>query len=256
MGMAKRQGGRRPRREHSGIATIYGLHAAREALRNPARNIRAVHATQGAAQRLDAEIVPRGLTPRIAEPRELERLAGTGAVHQGIVVEADPLVAPDLATSLAAPGARMLLVLDQLTDPRNVGAILRLAAAFGADGMVVTRHHSPQATGALAKAASGGLEHVPVHEIGNLARALEQIREADFLVIGLDSDGGDDLAAIECGERVALVLGAEGAGLRRLTRAHCDHLARIALPGPIRSVNVSTAAALALQALRFQQSGR
>ncbi len=159
------------------------------------------------------------------------------------MAEADPLRAPGIE-DLAADG--LVLVLDQITDPHNVGAILRSAAAFATGAIVTTARHSPEATGVLAKAASGALEYVPLVLVQNLARALAALKELGFLVVGLDSNGEADLAATELRSPMALVLGAEGKGLRQLTRATCDRVARLDLPGAIKSLNVSNAAALAL----------
>jgi 23S rRNA (guanosine2251-2'-O)-methyltransferase len=144
------------------------------------------------------------------------------------------------------PARGTIQVLDHITDPHNVGAIFRSAAAFGATAIVTTQRHSPDATGALAKAASGALEHVPLVSVQNLARGLAALKDSGFLVVGLDSDGDADLAALPLRAPLALVLGAEGKGLRQLTKEICDHVARIDLPGEIKSLNVSNAAALSL----------
>ncbi|MEJ2379418.1 MAG: RNA methyltransferase, partial [Pseudolabrys sp.] len=165
------------------------------------------------------------------------------AVHQGLLAEAEPLIAPAIEE---LDPAGMVLVLDQITDPHNVGAIMRSAAAFAVKAIVTTARHSPEATGVLAKAASGALEMVPLVTVQNLARGLEGLRARGFLLVGLDSSGDTDLAALELRAPLALVLGAEGKGLRQLTRATCDRVARIDLPGEIKSLNVSNAAALAL----------
>jgi 23S rRNA (guanosine2251-2'-O)-methyltransferase len=176
-------------------------------------------------------------------PKDLDRMLGEDTVHQGILVEADPL--PALALD-DLPDARLLVVLDQITDPHNVGAILRSAAAFGADGLVMTAHHSPPLDGALAKAASGGLEHVPVVLVPNLARALAQAGDLGFTCYGLDSGGSASLDEMPAAGRVALVLGAEDRGLRRLTTEHCDAICALKTVGPVASLNVSNAAAIAL----------
>jgi 23S rRNA (guanosine2251-2'-O)-methyltransferase len=164
-------------------------------------------------------------------------------VHQGLLAEADPL--PALAPEEIEPSG-IVLALDQITDPHNVGAILRTAAGFAVAALVTTARHSPQATGVLAKSASGALEFVPIVTVQNLARALATLKERGFLLVGLDSTGEKDLADLPLRPPLALVLGAEGKGLRQLTRATCDLVARLDLPGKIKSLNVSNAAALAL----------
>ncbi len=245
-GMKRRgKGGDRPApRTNAGETAIYGWHSALAALTNPRRRIRAVLATQNAIARL-AEAGIRDL-PAPVEVREIERLAGADAVHQGIAVLADPLPAPDIAD---LGEAKLVVVLDQVTDPHNVGAILRSAAAFGADALLLAERHSPAESGVLAKAASGGLEHVALVHVKNLARALDQLAELGFLRLGLDSEHAEPIEAIRPAEKTAIVLGAEGRGLRRLTREKCDHLIRLDVPGAIRSLNVSNAAALALYIL-------
>ena len=165
-------------------------------------------------------------------------------MHQGLYLEADPLPSPPIE-ELATDG--IVLVLDQITDPHNVGAIFRSAAAFAATAIVTTARHSPEATGVLAKSASGALEHVPLVTVQNLARALAALKERGFLVIGLDSSGDErSWPGCDCAQPLALVLGAEGKGLRQLTKETCDHVARLDLPGAIKSLNVSNAAAVAL----------
>lgn len=224
---------------------IYGWHSALAALANPERTVRRVLVSDAAAGRLaglDAKLPP--LIP--AEARELDRAAGPDAVHQGIVVFADPLPDSDLSDFAEA---RLLVVLDQVTDPHNVGAILRSAAAFGADALVLTERHGPAASGVLAKAASGAVEHVAVVRVKNLARAMQQIGDMGFERIGLDSGHAEPIESLASGGRIAVVLGAEGKGLRRLTREACDRLVRIGTSGPIASLNVSNAAAVALYAV-------
>jgi 23S rRNA (guanosine2251-2'-O)-methyltransferase len=225
-------------------ALIYGWHSAVAALQNPRRRIQKILATRNALQRL-VEIGIANL-PSPADPREIDRLVGHDSVHQGIAVLADPLPEVDLESLM---DAALLVVLDQVTDPHNVGAVLRSAAAFEADAIVLTERHGPADTGVLAKAASGGLEHVPLVRVTNLARAMDQLADMGFLRLGLDSAHAEPLEAIDPGGKVAIALGAEGKGLRRLTREKCDHLVRIEAPGPIASLNVSNAAALALYVL-------
>lgn len=237
----------RPRAQHGGAdgpAILYGWHTVTAALSNPARRIRRLLATANAARRLADEGID---TPKFAlevvRPRALDALLAADAVHQGLYAEADPLPSPDLA-DLATCG--IVLVLDQITDPHNVGAILRTAAAFAVAAVVTTARHSPAATGVLAKSASGALELVPVVSVQNLARALGTLKERSFLIVGLDSAATVELSALPLAAPLALVLGAEGKGLRQGTRAACQHLARLDLPGAIKSLNVSNAAALSL----------
>ena len=232
----------------AGLEVLYGLHTVAAALANPARTVKAVVATRNAANRLAAMFDPAPCPAAIttAHPRELQKLAGPDAVHQGLVAQVTAL--PDVhLDEIAATG--IVLVLDQITDPHNVGAIVRSAAAFGAGAIVVTSRHSPGSAGITAKAASGGLEHVPVVTVGNLARAMEALHRRNFTLVGLDSDADSDISTLALRQPVALVLGAEGKGLRRLTRDNCDFLARLDLPGKIKSLNVSNAAVLALGAV-------
>lgn len=241
------KGGRdfgRARKPHGeGPVVIYGWHAVKAALENPARSVLRLMATENAARRLAEEKVPMRVTPDIVRPEAIARLLSPDAVHNGLWIEAEPLDAPPVE-ELAPEG--IVLVLDQITDPHNVGAILRSAAAFGVKALITTARHSPEATGVLAKAASGALEYVPLVTVQNLARGLAALKERGFLTVGLDSEGGADLAALPLSAPLALALGAEGKGLRQLTRDTCDHVARLDLPGEIKSLNVSNAAALAL----------
>ncbi len=237
----------RPGRARAEALWLYGIHPVAAALANPRRTVRRVLATRNALARL-AEL---GVTPAAAEeaaPRDLDRLVGGEAVHQGVVAEVEPLPPADLADFA---DAALLVALDQVTDPHNVGAILRSAAAMGAAAVVTTTRHAPQETGVLAKSASGALDHVGLVEIGNLAQALRVLGEAGFFRIGLDSDGTATVEdALAGARRVVLVLGAEGHGLRRLTRDLCDVVARLDLPGALHSLNVSNAAAVALYLAR------
>jgi 23S rRNA (guanosine2251-2'-O)-methyltransferase len=234
---------REPRREAGDTVVLYGWHTVTAALANPARHFRKLLVTENALRRLTEENIALPLAPDVVRPDALAAQLTPDAVHQGLLAEADPLPSPgieDLDT------AGVVLVLDQITDPHNVGAILRTAAAFGVAAIVTTARHSPDATGVLAKSASGALELVPIAIVQNLARALAALKERGFLVVGLDSSAPDDLAALELRAPLALVLGAEGKGLRQLTGATCDRLARLNLPGAIKSLNVSNAAALSL----------
>jgi 23S rRNA (guanosine2251-2'-O)-methyltransferase len=225
------------------VTVLYGWHPVTAALQNPARRVRKLLATENAARRLADEKIPTSPAPEIVRPDAIAARLAPDAVHQGLYLEADPLPSPPIE-ELETDG--LVLVLDQITDPHNVGAIFRSAAAFAVTAIVTTARHSPEATGVLAKAASGALEHVPFVMVQNLARGLAALKERGFLVIGLDSTGDDDLAALPLRRPLALVLGAEGKGLRQLTKETCDHVARLALPGAIQSLNVSNAAAVAL----------
>ncbi|MFN3888760.1 MAG: 23S rRNA (guanosine(2251)-2'-O)-methyltransferase RlmB [Beijerinckiaceae bacterium] len=222
---------------------IWGFHSVREALRAGRRKLLRLTATSAAAEKLAPEIAQSGVAVSIAGPDDIDAALPDGAVHQGVLLEAGPLPDADLDD---LPSNALLLVLDQVTDPHNVGAIVRTAAAFGVNAIVTTERHSPALGGVLAKAASGGLEHVDVITVVNLARALDTLGEMGFLRIGLDSDGPQSLAQTPLVRPLALVLGAEGKGLRRLSREKCDALARIDLPGAVRSLNVSNACAVAL----------
>lgn len=231
------------RQDTDGPAILYGWHTVKAALQNPARRIRRLLATENAVRRLADDGVTLPVKPELVRPDEIAARLGPDAVHQGLFAEADPLPSPALDE---LPAAGIVLVLDQITDPHNVGAILRTAAGFAVSAIVTTARHSPEATGVLAKSASGALEHVPIVIVRNLARALGELKERGTLVVGLDSTGDVDLAEVALTAPLALVLGAEGKGLRQLTRATCDRLARIDLPGKIKILNVSNAAALAL----------
>ena len=178
-----------------------------------------------------------------ADLEEIAARAPRDAVHQGVLLEARPLAPIDLSE---LPPNGLIIVLDQITDPHNVGAILRTAAAFAVDALVTTERHSPEFSGALAKSASGGLEHVPICPVTNLARALGEMADMGYLRVGLDSEAPAALDEVPLARPLALVLGAEGKGLRRLTRERCDILARLDLPGVIKSLNVSNASAIAL----------
>jgi 23S rRNA (guanosine2251-2'-O)-methyltransferase len=187
--------------------------------------------------------MPLDPAPEVVRPDAIAQQLPPDAVHNGLLAEADPLPPVDI-DEITPEG--IVLVLDQITDPHNVGAILRTAAGFASAAVVTTARHSPEATGVLAKSASGALEYVPIVTVQNLARGLEHLRERGYLLVGLDSTGEAELSTITLRAPLALVLGAEGKGLRQLTRATCDHVGRLDLPGAIKSLNVSNAAALAL----------
>jgi len=222
---------------------LYGWHTVTAALANPKRRIRKLLLTENAVRRLTEEKIDTRVTPEIVRPNLIDQRLGPDAVHQGMLAEADPLASPDIDT---LPEAGIVLVLDQITDPHNVGAIMRSAAAFAVKAIVTTARHSPEATGVLAKSASGALELVPLVTVQNLARTLTEMNERGFLTVGLDSQGSENLGAVALRQPLALVLGAEGKGLRQLTRETCSVVARLDMPGDIKSLNVSNAAVLAL----------
>ena len=226
-----------------GPVILYGWHTVSAALANPEREIQKLFLTENAARRLSDENIDTRVPPEIVRPSVIDARLGPDAVHQGLLAETGPLPSLDI-DDLAMEG--IVLVLDQITDPHNVGAILRSAAAFAVKAVVTTARHSPEATGVLAKSASGALEMVPMVTVQNLARALNQLNDRGFMTVGLDSEGSGDLAAIELQQPLALVLGAEGKGLRQLTRETCSAVARLDMPGEIKSLNVSNAAVLAL----------
>ncbi|MFC3706089.1 23S rRNA (guanosine(2251)-2'-O)-methyltransferase RlmB [Devosia honganensis] len=227
----------------TGPVYLYGLHTVRAALDNPARVKKALLATPNALNRLreSGEIgaVPLSETT----PKELDRLLGSDAVHQGVALEVDPVSRFGLDD---IDPLRLVVVLDQITDPHNVGAILRTACAFGADAVITTARHSPRETGVMAKAASGALDMIPMIEVRNLGDTLEILKRRNMLVLGFDSDSEAPLKPRQGDTPLAVVLGAEGKGLRQRTRDLCDEMVRLDMPGPIKSLNVSNAAAIAL----------
>ncbi len=236
-----------------GLVRLYGLHTVRAALDNPVRQIKRMLVTKNGLDRLeitDSTALPFDV--EIVEPRAIDRETGSEAVHQGVMIEAKPLKAQSLKALQDSP---LLLILDQVTDPHNVGAIMRSAVAFGAGAIITTARHSPQESGVLAKAASGALELIPHIEVRNLADAIGELHELGFTTIGLDSEGPLELEKTMSAGRIALVLGAEGKGLRQKTRETVTHLARLDMPGAIKSLNVSNAAAISLYAAqRFLSS--
>ncbi|MDR6183961.1 23S rRNA (guanosine(2251)-2'-O)-methyltransferase RlmB [Asaia bogorensis] len=227
---------------------MYGLHAVEAALRNADRDVHELLVTKEALSALEARQVPIRISPNVVERQRLDHLCERDAVHQGVCMRVEPLTPPyldDVLSSREGP----LLILDQVTDPRNIGAILRSAAAFGAAALVVQDRNTPQEGGALAKAASGALDVVPILREVNLSRIIAQLQNAGLWTVGLDAGGSMLNGQGFAGRRVALVLGAEGAGLRRLTRESCDEIASVYMPGDMESLNVSNAAAVALYEL-------
>lgn len=236
----------RPKREREAGETLYlyGLHTVELALKNPRRRPIRLLATKNALMRLHERFedgLP--LAAEEASPPQLDRLLGSDAVHQGVALEVEPLPALR-ATDLKR--ARLVLALDQITDPHNVGAILRSACALGVDAIVTTARHSPAESGVLAKAASGALDLVPIMQVRNLGDSLLELKAEGFQLVGLDSEAPAALEEAALRAPVCVVLGAEGKGLRQRTRETCDVLARLDMPGPIKSLNVSNAAVLAL----------
>jgi 23S rRNA (guanosine2251-2'-O)-methyltransferase len=243
---------RTPDERRPDVLWIYGLHPVLAALANERRKILRILATPNALARLVEAGATLPLPPEETTPRQLDHLIGGDAVHQGVALEVAPLEPMEIR---ALKKAKLVVVLDQVTDPHNVGAVLRSALAFGADALVTTRRHAPTETGVLAKAASGALDRMTVVEVQNLARALEDLRAVGFTLVGLDSEAEVTIENAMRGERVALVLGAEGKGLRRLTRDTCDVVAKLSMPGPLASLNVSNAAVLALYIARRHLDG-
>ncbi len=261
-GPSQRVGGPKP---PSGAYFMWGRHAVLAALANPERRVATIHATTDAARELGdfTTALPaarRAELPTIAktERRRLDAVNpdsdGDKAVHQGMLAAVWPLENPDLVEFLAgADGPLRLLCLDQLSDPRNVGAILRSGLALGAAAVITTHRHAPEESGLLARAATGALEHLPMIRVVNLARAIEAMQAAGITVAGLAAEGDMPVTGLAAIDRLAIVLGSEGTGLRQLTRRHCDHLARIDISPRSESLNVSIAAAIALHAAGHPQ---
>lgn len=239
--------GHRPSKAAAGRPRFWGRHAVTAALANPDRVVRKLWGTREA---LSALSLPPVLPVVYADVADLGRMVPADAPHQGLVAEVDPLEDVWLGDLLdqGRDDRRPLVVLDQVTDPHNVGAIMRSAAAFDALGIITQDRHAPPESGALARAASGALEIVPWVRVVNLARALDEIAEAGFWRIGLTGHASLTLAEAMGDARVAIVLGAEGEGMRHNTEVHCDQLARLPISGKVESLNVSNAAAIALYA--------
>jgi 23S rRNA (guanosine2251-2'-O)-methyltransferase len=226
-----------------GPVYLYGLHTVRAALDNPGRVKKALLATPNALLRLRETGELGKVKVTETTPKELDRLLGTDAVHQGVALEVDPVSRFGLDD---IDPLKLVVVLDQITDPHNVGAILRTACAFGADAVITTARHSPRETGVMAKSASGALDLVPMIEVRNLGDALEKLKNRGMLVLGFDSESEQPLRPRSGDQPLAIVMGAEGKGLRQRTRELCDEMVKLDMPGPIKSLNVSNAAAIAL----------
>ena len=248
------KGGRGSGRASAGAVRLWGRHAVEAALKNPDRQHRKLWATREGIASLDGDL-PDDFTVEYAQPADLGRLVARDAPHQGLVLDCDALDDVWLEDVIAGDPARPLLVLDQVTDPHNVGAILRSAAAFGACAIVTQDRHAPPESGSLAKSASGALEIVPWVRVVNLARALEEIAEAGHWRIGLAGEAELALADALPSGPVALVLGAEGEGMRHNIQQHCDALARLPISAAMESLNVSNAAAVALYAVATRTAG-
>lgn len=227
---------------------LYGLHTVRAALDNPARKLIKLSVTRNALARLGiAEGEKIGVPVELVTPQDIDRFLGPDAIHQGVMLETRPLPVRRLDALKDSP---LLLVLDQVTDPHNVGAIMRSAVAFDAGAVITTQRHSPTESGVLAKSASGALELIPYIQAGNLADTLEELHRLGFQSIGLDSEGPQPLEPTFSGDKIALVLGSEGKGLRQKTRETVTALARLDMPGAIKSLNVSNACAISLYAAK------
>ncbi|WP_455481200.1 TrmH family RNA methyltransferase [Bartonella sp. B12(2025)] len=228
-----------------GTIRLYGIHSVYAALKNSKRIFKCIHITPNALKRLN---IPESDLPcpvTLCSPKQLDTLVGNDAVHQGIVVETEPLQPCQLSE---LENTDLVIVMDQITDPHNVGAIMRSAVAFKAGALITTCRHSPQESGVLAKAASGALELINYITVRNLTEALQELHKAGFISFGLDSEGADPLETALTGTKIALILGAEGKGLRKKTRETVCALTRLDMPGDIKSLNVSNAATIALYA--------
>lgn len=246
--VAKEQGKKADARE---TLWLFGLHAVRDALMNPARQKLQLMLTPNAQAKLEEAIAASGLTPDVVDPRKFRPPIDPGSVHQGAVLEVKPLDWGRLEDVCIGPASPRVILLDRVTDPHNVGAILRSAEVLGAVAVVGTRHHSAPETGALAKTASGALERQPYVRVRNLADAIRALQGMGYLVLGLDGEADQTIEAAVAGKQdrpVALVLGAEGPGLREKTRETVDSLVRIDAAGAFGSLNVSNAAAIGLYA--------
>ncbi|MBX9456185.1 MAG: 23S rRNA (guanosine(2251)-2'-O)-methyltransferase RlmB [Rhizobium sp.] len=227
---------------------LYGIHTVKAAIENPERKLLKLSVTRNALARLELDDARIARLPiEMVAPQDIDKLTGPDAIHQGVLLEARPLPVRKLDSLKDRP---LLLVLDQVTDPHNVGAIMRSAVAFDAGAVITTERHSPTESGVMAKSASGALEMIPYVQITNLADAIDELKSLGFQTIGLDSEGPAPLEGTFSSGKIALVLGAEGKGLRQKTRATCDALARLEMPGAIKSLNVSNAAAISLYAAR------
>jgi 23S rRNA (guanosine2251-2'-O)-methyltransferase len=237
-------------RANSKTYWLYGIHAVSAALSNPDRRLKRILLAPAAAEKIRPLLAAHHPRPEQADAQQIARLASEQAVHQGVAAEAVPLEPPSLEECLAAlPAKKPFLLLDQVTDPHNVGAILRSAAAFDAAAVVLTKDHAPEESAALAKAASGALEILPLITVTNLTQAMETLKKAGYWCVGLEGEAKQELGQAKLDAATALVLGAEGRGLRRLTAERCDLRLRLPISARMESLNVSNAAAVALYEL-------
>lgn len=241
-----------------GATLLWGVHSVAAALANPKRRLRRLFGTEPGFAKVAAAVAARGVRVERITDDELARRLPRDAVHQGLLLEADPLPRQGIEEAIIdAPGnSRLVVVLDQVTDPHNLGAILRSAAAFSALGVLVQERNSPPLTGTVAKAASGALDRVPVVEVVNISRALELLKGSGFQVLGFDSEAAYEISQCDLKGDTALVMGAEGEGLRRLVRENCDRLVRLPTASALASLNVSNATAIALYEAARQRRGR
>ncbi|NKB44251.1 MAG: 23S rRNA (guanosine(2251)-2'-O)-methyltransferase RlmB [Alphaproteobacteria bacterium] len=251
-----------PAKDGSGSGLwLYGLHAVETALANPDRRINRLLATPEAAEKLVAKGLSRDRLSLIepADRSAIDAILGADKVHQGIALKAQPLPAMDIhdaLANLASDDPAIVVALDHVTDPHNVGAILRSASAFGVRAVLTTKHNAPEETGVLAKSASGALENVPIVRVTNLGRSIKDCQDLGFWAVGLDASGTEDLDRMDMPTRCVLVLGAEGEGLRPGIRSACDFMARLPMTGQMESLNVSNAAAVSMFEWMRQQRAK
>ncbi|HRE60631.1 MAG TPA: 23S rRNA (guanosine(2251)-2'-O)-methyltransferase RlmB [Micropepsaceae bacterium] len=256
-GHRSRHGGGRPPQADERVHWLWGQHPVEAALNNKARHCHKLLATVRGAERMAVIAQTRGVRLEITDDERLDRMLPKGAVHQGVALEVDPLpriALEDVLEKNRSP--RLFVMLDQVNDPHNLGAVLRTAAAFGAQGVIVQERHSPPLSGVTAKSASGALEKIPVIEVVNLSRTLDELGREGFVRLGFDEDGAFSIDAQNLDADTVLVFGAEGEGLRRLTRENCDHLVRLPTSAAFSSLNVSNAVAIALYETVRQRNAR
>lgn len=230
---------------------LYGYHAVAAALQNPRRKIYRLLLSKETARELPRNLIPESVEYEPADRADFEQILPKGAVHQGIAAYVSPL--PDMyETDLVSKNTSVVVILDQVTDPHNVGAVLRSAAAFDADAVIVTQRNAPEATGALAKSASGALELVPLIFVSNLARTMQTLKDNGYWCVGMDGAAEKTLRDAALPRKVALVMGSEGYGLRRLTAQNCDFMVKLPISRRVESLNVSNAAAIALYDLKYK----